>query len=82
MIKIVNGVEVTLDSNEISELNSQTASLREHLVRNERDTLLRKSDVYALSDRITDEWITYRQELRNVPAQSGFPTNVIWPTKP
>jgi hypothetical protein len=82
MIKVVNGVEVTLNSNEVTEFNAQTASLREHLVRSERDALLKQSDVYALSDRITDEWIAYRQELRNVPAQSGFPTSVTWPTKP
>jgi len=25
---------------------------------------------------------TYRQALRDVPAQSGFPTNVTWPQEP
>jgi len=27
-------------------------------------------------------WATYRQQLRDVPAQSGFPANVTWPVKP
>lgn len=27
-------------------------------------------------------WATYRQELRDIPAQSGYPFNVIWPTPP
>jgi hypothetical protein len=36
----------------------------------------------ALADRITDEWRTYRQALRDLPAQDGFPTNVTWPEKP
>jgi len=51
-------------------------------VRAQRDELLAASDSMALADRITDEWRTYRQSLRDVPAQSGFPTNVTWPTEP
>ena len=27
-------------------------------------------------------WATYRQELRDITAQSGYPFNVIWPTPP
>ena len=51
-------------------------------VRAQRDELLALSDHMALADRITDEWRTYRQALRDVPAQSGFPTNVTWPVEP
>jgi hypothetical protein len=51
-------------------------------VRAQRDALLAASDHMALADRITDEWRTYRQSLRDVPAQSGFPTNVTWPVEP
>ncbi len=51
-------------------------------VRAKRDELLASSDSMALADRITDAWRTYRQALRDVPAQSGFPTNVTWPTEP
>ncbi len=51
-------------------------------VRAKRDELLALSDSMALADRITDAWRTYRQALRDVPAQSGFPTNVTWPTEP
>ena len=51
-------------------------------VRAERDGLLAASDVYATADRITDAWRTYRQLLRDVPAQSGFPSSVTWPTEP
>ena len=50
-------------------------------VRAERDTLLAASDYMALADRITDEWRTYRQALRDLPAQDGFP-DVTWPTVP
>lgn len=51
-------------------------------VRAERDALLVASDSMALADRITDEWRTYRQSLRDLPAQSGFPSSVTWPTEP
>jgi hypothetical protein len=27
-------------------------------------------------------WATYRQELRDIPQQSGYPYNVIFPTPP
>jgi len=50
-------------------------------VRSRRDTLLLASDTYALADRITDDWRIFRQALRDLPAQSGFPV-VTWPTEP
>jgi len=50
-------------------------------VRAQRDELLVDSDHMALADRITDEWRTYRQALRDLPAQDGFP-DVTWPTVP
>jgi hypothetical protein len=37
----------------------------------------------ATSDYVmSDAWKIYRQALRDVPNQDGFPQNVIWPTKP
>ena len=56
--------------------------MKSMVARSERNTLLSESDVYALADRITDEWKTYRQALRDVPSQAGFPDNITWPTKP
>lgn len=50
-------------------------------VRAQRDALLAASDVMALADRITDEWRTYRQALRDLPAAEGFP-DVAFPTPP
>lgn len=52
-------------------------------VRQERNGLLRDSDWVSASDvTMSDEWRTYRQALRDVPAQSGFPNDITWPTKP
>ena len=48
-----------------------------------RDELLAETDWWALSDRtMTQAEIDYRQALRDVPAQAGFPFDVTWPTKP
>jgi hypothetical protein len=53
-------------------------------VRNQRDVLLSKTDWRALKDSpdMTAEWSTYRQALRDITSQSGFPYSVNWPTKP
>tara|TARA_R110000824_G_scaffold10573_2_gene46495 strand:+ start:1044 stop:1262 length:219 start_codon:yes stop_codon:yes gene_type:complete len=47
-----------------------------------RNHLLAVSDSKVWPDHISDGWRTYRQALRDVPAQAGFPTNVTWPTAP
>ena len=51
--------------------------------RAQRDEFLRETDWMALSD-VTMEpyWREYRQQLRDVTAQEGYPYSVIWPTKP
>lgn len=82
MNKIVNGVLVAMTDDEIATFNSDVAAQEEDTVRNQRDSLLQQSDVYALADRITDAWSAYRQALRDIPTQSGFPASVTWPTKP
>ena len=52
-------------------------------VRDERDAKLAASDWMANSDvTMSADWTTYRQALRDVPAQAGFPTNVTWPVEP
>ncbi len=51
--------------------------------RSSRDEKLSQTDHYGLSDvTMSAEMATYRQSLRDVPQQDGFPQNVIWPTKP
>tara|TARA_R100001463_G_scaffold64861_5_gene118077 strand:- start:27582 stop:28001 length:420 start_codon:yes stop_codon:yes gene_type:complete len=35
-----------------------------------------------LTDAKQAEWTQYRTDLLNLPKQSGFPTNITWPTKP
>ena len=52
-------------------------------VRTDRDSRLAKTDFYALSDTdMSEAMTTYRQALRDVPAQAGFPNEINWPTEP
>jgi hypothetical protein len=53
-------------------------------VRAERDGLLAASDWTQVADAPVDQaaWAAYRQALRDVPDQKGFPENVIWPVLP
>ena len=49
----------------------------------ERDVLLAATDTWGLADYpATAEQTAYRQALRDITDQSGFPTNITWPTKP
>ena len=51
--------------------------------RSDRDTLLAETDWWATSDRtMTAEQTAYRQALRDITDQAGFPTDITWPTKP
>ena len=53
-------------------------------IRAERDQLLAASDWTQVADAPVNQlvWATYRQALRDVPQQGGFPHNVSWPSKP
>tara|TARA_R110001606_G_scaffold376271_1_gene534876 strand:- start:286 stop:708 length:423 start_codon:yes stop_codon:yes gene_type:complete len=51
--------------------------------RAERNEMLGSSDWMAVTDRtMTELEIAYRQGLRDVPQQAGFPNTVTWPNKP
>ena len=54
-------------------------------IRTQRNQLLEQSD-WTQSKDVTlsndSEWKAYRKSLRDIPEQSGFPTNVTFPTKP
>lgn len=53
-------------------------------VRAERDQKLIESDWTQIADVPVDKeaWAAYRQDLRDIPKQPGFPQGVIWPQKP
>ena len=72
-----------------------TNSLPSNALRYERDILLLNTDKYSLpdwphaSDTKRQEWLAYRQALRDLPSNQtpqldsdGMLTNVTWPTEP
>ena len=52
-------------------------------VRGHRDRLLAQSDWTQVADAPVDKtaWAIYRQSLRDIPEQEGFPNEVTWPVK-
>ena len=52
-------------------------------IRIRRDILIKESDWRAVSDRkLEPEWKEYRQALRDISKQEGFPHDVKWPVDP
>ena len=53
-------------------------------VRDDRTNRLSECDWTQLADAPVDKtaWATYRQALRDVTTQEGFPWSVTWPVKP
>ena len=52
-------------------------------VRRDRDRKLAETDYLALSDStLASDIKTYRQSLRDVPADNADPDDISWPTKP
>ena len=52
-----------------------------------RDGLIASCDWMAIKafeggTTVSTEWATYRQALRDVSAQAGFPHDITWPTQP
>ena len=53
-------------------------------VRQQRDDKLSKCDWTQVADAPVDKaaWATYRQALRDLPKEAGFPWDMTWPTDP
>jgi hypothetical protein len=72
----------------ISEMDDEAKAAKDAAqataVRADRDRRLADSDWTQVADAPVDKaaWATYRQGLRDVPAQAGFPWDITWPVKP
>tara|TARA_Y100000588_G_scaffold36354_1_gene34908 strand:+ start:1715 stop:2023 length:309 start_codon:yes stop_codon:yes gene_type:complete len=87
--KVVNGEYIELTAEEIQELDDRAAAadLDFTHTRNRRDVTLRETDWTqladaALGDHTAEEWATYRQELRDLPAGFSKVSEVVWPDDP
>lgn len=76
------GTVVTVQDQIDAKVAADNAAL-EAAERATRDNLLKATDHYGLSDvSMTEAMTAYRQALRDVPQQEGFPQTITWPTKP
>ena len=75
----------------ISEMDDETKAAKDaeaaKAVRATRDGKLAECDWVViknleLNQNIPGVWEVYRQSLRDVPAQAGFPYDITWPSKP
>ncbi len=87
--KVVNNEYIELTQSELDELaaRAEAADLDLSMVRGQRDGLLRSTDWTqvgdaALGDHTAEEWITYRQELRDLLGEYSRVSDVVWPEDP
>jgi hypothetical protein len=68
-----------------NEERAEVVDQKARQVRNERNMKLSSSDwtqAKDMPDAVSSQWTAYRQALRDVPQQAGFPFNVVWPQTP
>jgi hypothetical protein len=67
-----------------SEEKAAVDAEQEIFIRSNRNSLLIESDWTQVADAPVDQtaWATYRQQLRDISFQAGFPWEVQWPTQP
>lgn len=94
MIIFENSVPVEIDDNDpraiaILELRAlafqQAEAQKAEDIRQDRNAELAATDRFVLPDSPVlnkSEFEKYRQDLRDLTKQAGFPNNVIWPIKP
>lgn len=88
--RLANGISNSSAIAQLVEPESITSLTSEQIansVRTERDLFLQSSDWTQtldapLSQVEKEAWAAYRQALRDVPAQAGFPTIIQWPMSP
>jgi hypothetical protein len=88
--QVTKHIEINLETGETTErqlTNSEQAEKTAEAwnsVRSTRNMLLAQSDWTVLADSPTSTaaWKAYRQQLRDLPANTPDPLNVVWPTPP
>jgi hypothetical protein len=85
---LIEGWE-TIKANRLAEHEAEKARVEAEgaviSIRMQRDAKLAESDWTQMPDytsEIKESWAIYRQALRDITTQDGFPNEVTWPTKP
>lgn len=77
-VELIDGVWTQVWS--VVQIGQQAAAAN---VRAYRNKLISDTDWMALTDTtMPAEWAAYRQSLRDVTGQGGFPFSVVWPVSP
>ena len=84
--QVVDGVTTTAAEQEVAYKASKDAEQAKS-VRATRDDKLKECDWVVIKNLETNSnipgaWEVYRQALRDVPSQSGFPWTITWPDAP
>jgi hypothetical protein len=88
-----NLVEIPAKPNDYHYFNYDTKQWVENTNKLISDIMIKRRNLLTASDwtqlpngPLTEqrklEWQTYRQQLRDITSQAGYPTNVVWPTPP
>lgn len=79
--KVSNGVMAQFSEEETDARNTSEAWQR---LKTNRDLKLQSSDWTQVPDAPVDQaaWAVYRQELRDLPANTEDPSEVVWPKPP
>lgn len=82
-----NEIEFSEDTQAIERARLNAIQFRWDQLRYERNIRISNTDWVMLSDismttEKKEEWVTYRQALRDLPANTTDPENVTWPTPP
>jgi hypothetical protein len=87
--KVVDGVYMDLTAEEESEIDAahESYDLDMSFIKSPRNSALAASDWTRLDDaslgaHTAEEWATYRQALRDLPATYSRQSEVVWPEDP
>ena len=87
--KMIDDEIIPLSDDERAEFEARDAAgidpaFVAHQVRAQRNALLMSSDWTQVADAPVNRsaWAVYRQALRDVPQQAGFPNVIEWPVAP
>jgi hypothetical protein len=80
----VDGFIKELTDDELEKERGFETDFQAQRVRTQRTLTLQSTDWTQLADSPVDKeaWASYRQALRDIPNQDGFPWEVTWPFQP
>jgi hypothetical protein len=80
---IIDGVTSQVDHRSTEQKASDARMYRDQLLQAEVDPVVTNPLRWAeLSSTEQQAWADYRTALLNVPQQTSFPEDIVWPTKP